>query len=162
MIKHIQGMKFSKAVKHNDAILIFTDGLNKFRIENPVKIDEVLYIIADSDTTKNWIPGKYKYQLIEDNSISEEGDLFIKANLIYSDSPYTYWQKVLMEIDERLAGKSRDPASSVSVDGKSIQYWNFDELLKLRAFVVKKIAEDEENPVYDKNNQGIIKFDWRG
>ena len=66
--------------------------------------------------------GVYNYQIISDCKIYEEGKMKIKANLLYSSDIESYWQKALRQVEERLAGKSIDPANEITVGDKKINY----------------------------------------
>lgn len=86
----------------------------------------------------------------------------MKPSLLYADSIESYWKKVLVAIDERLAGKASESADSVTVGDKSIHYMSMDELLKLRDFALQRLAEEDED-VFSPNNEMKIRFrrgDW--
>lgn len=107
--------------------------------------------------------GKYSYQLLSDEGISEEGTIKVKANLLYSTDIDSYWRKALKAVEDRIAGKAIDPAQDISVGDKRISYLKIDELLKLRDFILGKIAEEEEEEgteVDSPNNEKRIIFKW--
>lgn len=154
----LQGSDFLYNCNTTKDILVLSDGLNKYIVNDVEQSDNKIYLKISSEVTKTWIPGTYDYQLISNNAIIESGQIKIIPNLLYSDSILPYWKKALKAIDERLAGKTLNPANDVSVGEKRISYYSLDDLLKLRDFVVSKVAEEEGKPT--KDDQKIIKYKW--
>ena len=93
---------------------------------------------------KNGCLGRYNYQIITDGKIDKKGIIKIQANLLYSSSPDSYWQKALKAVEDRIAGKAIDPANDISVGDKKITYYSLNQLLELRDFIKQKIAEEDE------------------
>ena len=164
-ISFLQGTTFHIKVNYADATLILFDGTNRYTLTNPVIIGNEYYLEALPEITKDWKPGVYKFQIIEDGKLFNDGRIKIKANLLYSSNEaFSYWENVLKAVDERLAGRSLDPALNVSVGDKSISYMTLDELIKLRNFALDRIAEEAKEEgveTFTKNDQQIIKLVWR-
>lgn len=107
--------------------------------------------------------GRYNWQQLNSQGLEEKGEAVVQANLLYVDDASSYWKKVLKAIDERIAGKAIDPAKDVTVGDKRISYYTLDELLKLRDFVLQKIAEEDEDEGIETaspNDEKRILFKW--
>jgi len=113
---------------------------------------------------KSGYHGRYSYQVLGSDGIIDKGVLKVKANLLYSTEIDSFWQKALKAIDDRLKGKAVDPANDVTVGDKKISYYKLDDLLKLRSFIIGKIAEEEEEEgdetASSPNDEHRIKFNW--
>lgn len=113
---------------------------------------------------KSGYHGRYSYQVLGSDGIIDSGVLKVKANLLYSTEIDSFWQKALRAIDDRLANKALDPANDVTVGDKKISYYKLDELLKLRSFILGKIAEEEEEEgdeaASSPNDEHRIIFNW--
>lgn len=168
MIITIQGYEFTKIVKDATAKLVLFDGLSKYIVDTirPTSTEE-LELYALPETTREWIPGRYSYQLLGIDGVIESGAFKVKANLLYSTEIDSYWQKALKAVEDRIAGKALDPANDISVGDKRISYYKFDELLRLRNFILTKISEEEEEEGDEEaasspNDEKKILFQWRG
>jgi len=166
MLKAFQGFQFDKEIPNASSQMVLFDGLNKYVISEVTFQGEQLYLTASADETKEWIPGRYSYQVLDSNGIIEEGTIKVKANLMFSTDIDSYWKKALKAVEERIAGKTLDPANDVSVGDKRISYYRLDELLKLRDFILQKIAEEEQEEgdetAVSKSDQKRIIYAWRG
>lgn len=166
MIKLLQGTNFQIKVPDNSCQFVATDGMNKIIVSDILTdADENIYLVASSEITKEWQPTRYSYQIIDDTGLVDSGKFIITPNLLYWGTSLSYWQTVVNQIEQKLAGKALDAAYSVTVDGKSINYMSVDELLKLLNFAKNKLAEEEaeeaeEIPV-NPDSQRVIKYFWR-
>ncbi len=165
MLQATQGYIFKKEVSESSSQLILFDGVNKIIVTSLIEEEGKLYLTASADETQEWIPGKYTYQLLDDTGIEEEGIFKVKANLLFSTDIQSYWQKALKAVEDRIAGKTLDPARDIAVGDKRISYYTLDELLKLRAFIQQKIAEEakEEGDINASSaiNGKTISYIWR-
>lgn len=134
----------------------------KLVIDRIVIEDNDNFIEEFASTTATWIPGKYKYQIINDDEIEDEGEFQILQNFFLTDdfsSVKTQNEKLLDAIEAQLAGKATSAQSSMSVGDKSIAYCSIDELFKLRDYFKKKVAEEKGDSVIE-GNQMKIKHVW--
>lgn len=123
MITCTQGYEFKKDVSSQECKLIATDGIGKITVANVISTDNAYALYASADETKDWHSGRWSYQILGPSGIDEQGVLKVLPNLEFTnDIAASYWKKVLVQIDERLAGKTIDPADSISVGDKSIHY----------------------------------------
>lgn len=166
MLKILQGGNSYIPVKSSSATLVMFDGQNKFTSDNVVPTQDGYSIYLDADTTKDYIPGRYSYQILSNDAVESEGIIKVKANLLYSDGIDSFWKKALKAIEDRLAGKAIDPANDISVGDKRISYLHLDELLKLHKFILDKIAEEEEEEgdkaAVSKSDERRILYDLGG
>lgn len=163
MIKITQGYNFDIEVDDPNAKFVLSNGLNKYVLSDPHEVDGALYLSASAEKTAEWVPGKFSYQILNSQGIKEEGDLYVKPNLLISNDTESYWRKVLRQIDERIKGRAIDPADSVSVGDKNIRYLSISELFRLRDFVLGKIAEEKEEQGIEAsapNSQKRIIYTW--
>lgn len=113
---------------------------------------------------RNGFLGRYSYQVLGSAGIIDSGVLKVKANLLYSTEIDSFWRKALRAVDDRLANKALDPANDVTVGDKKISYYKLDDLLKLRNFILGKIAEEEEEEgdeaASNPNDEHRIVFNW--
>ena len=148
-----------------NSVFVMADGINKFTIDSVVEKDGSYFIHIDSDVSKNFIPGKYAFQILNSEGLEKQDNLKVTPNLLYSQDISSYWRKVLKQVEDRIAGKSIDSANAVTVDGKSISYMSLSELFKLRDFALNKIAEEEEEEGIETSSpsdEHRIKYEWSG
>lgn len=143
-----------------------SDGTNKIIVSDiETDTDGEYYLVASSEITKDWMPTGYSYQIIDENGLIDSGRFIVTPNLLYWGTNLPYWQTVVNQIEQKLAGKALDAAYSVTVDGKSINYMSVDELLKLLSFAKGKLAEEqaeeEGKEPWDRTNGGKIIYYWR-
>jgi hypothetical protein len=146
--------------------MVLYDGANKITLSDVIEEGGKLYITASAEETKSWIPSRYDFQVLDADGLAEKGQLKVQANLLYSSEVDSYWRKALKAVEDRLAGKALDPANDISVGDKRISYYHLDELLQLRDFILKKIAEEdeeegEEDVLPNPNDQKVIQYVWR-
>lgn len=139
---------------------VMSDGMRKYSSDNVVQTDSGLKIELTNSLTSGFVPGSYTYQVVNEDGIEIQGHLRVKPNLLYADSVQSYWKTVLDAIDARLAGKASETADSVTVGDKSIKYLSIDELLKLRAFALQRLSEEDEE-VFSPSNERRIPYIWR-
>ena len=87
-----------------------------------------------------------------------------RANFLISADPLSYWRKALKAVEDRIAGKTLDPANDVTVGDKRISYYRLDELLRLRDFILQKMAEEDSEDgekASSKADQKKILYTWR-
>lgn len=165
-MKLLQGTNFSVKVPNSTCQFVASDGTNKIIVSDLQEADDGdLYLVASSEITKDWMPTSYAYQIVDDSGLVDSGRFIVTPNLLYWGTTLSYWQTVVNQIEQKLAGKALDAAYSVTVDGKSINYMSVDELLKLHNFAKNKLAEEEaeeagEIPV-NPDSQRVIKYFWR-
>ena len=143
-----------------------SDGTNKIIVSDiNTDTDGEFYLVASADITKEWMPTTYTYQIIDANGLIDSGRFIVTPNLLYWGTNLSYWQTVVNQIEQKLAGKALDAAYSVTVDGKSISYMSVDELLKLLSYAKSKLAEEqaeeEGKEPWDRANGGKIIYFWR-
>lgn len=159
----LQGTNINIKCGSENAVLVITDGLNKFTTNQIVQAEDGNYLHFDAEETKTFIPGRYNFQIIAGDSLEEEGIIKIKPNLLYADNYESFWRKVLRQCEERIAGKAIDPANSVTVGDKSIAYMSLSDLFKLRDFAMQKIAEEDEEEGIETsspNSEKRIIYKW--
>ena len=165
MLTTTQGYKFSFEVKTLPAKLVLFNGLTKIILEESSSHDGKFWIEAEGDATKDWAPGKYNFQVLGATGILDKGQIKVLANLEYSDEVEGYWQKVLKAVEDTIAGKATAASQSVTIGDKSITSYSIDQLFKLRDFILKKIAEEEEEETGEQmvtpNDEHRIKYFWR-
>lgn len=89
-------------------------------------------------TTKNWAAGDYRWQAYVDGVSSEKhtvGSGFVTILPDYSAGPSdqrSHVEKILSAIEATLEGKILTDAESVTINGRSIKRYSFDQLTKLR------------------------------
>ena len=166
MITILQGTTFNHKVSSPNAQLVASDGINKIIVSDILQDEDgTYYLTASGETTKNWNPTKYNYQILDDTGLLEEGVLKIKANLLYTSQAGSYWAQVVSACEAKLAGRAEELVYSISVGDKHINYLSIDETLKLLNFAKDKLAEEEAEEEgkepYDKNNEHRIVYHWR-
>lgn len=142
------------------SVFAMTDGTNKYTSSDVISTEEGLKIVLDSSLTSGFVPRSYDYQVVNPNGLEQQGKLKVKPNLMYSDSVESYWKTVIRAIDDRLAGRASEAASSIAVGDKHISYMTLDELLKLREFASQRLAEEEEDEAASPNNEKTMKYNW--
>ena len=146
MIKCTRGFLFRWKVKTSSSKLIIKGCNVKYTCENVVSSDDGYYIEEPSEVTKNWSVGKFKYQILNDEGIEDEGEIQILQNFSLMDedeSVKSHWEAILEAVEATLAGKATSAQSSISVGDKSISYMTVSELMSLREFAKEKIAEEK-------------------
>ena len=161
MIKCTRGFLFRYRVKTPSSKLIIKGCNVKYTCENVVEKDNSFYIEVPVDVTKTWSVGKFKYQILNDEGIEDEGEIQILQNFALMDedeSLKSHWEVVLDAVENTLAGKATAAQSSISVGDKSIGYMSVSELLELRSFAKEKISE--ENGKFVPGNGAKIIYKW--
>ena len=146
MIKCTRGFLFRYRVKTPSSKIIIKGDFAKYTCENVVSSDDGYYIEVPADVTKNWSVGVFKYQILNDEGIEDEGDIQILQNFALmneDESVRGHWEVVLEAIENTLAGKATQAQTNISVGDKSIGYMSVSELLELRSFAKEKIAEEK-------------------
>lgn len=161
MIKFTKGFVLRYRVKTPSSKIIIKGDFVKYTCENVVSSDDGYYITAPSEVTKNWSVGKFKYQILNNEGIEDEGEIQILQNFALMDedeSVKSHWEVVLDAVEATLAGKATAAQASISVGDKSISYMSVSELMSLREFAKEKIAE--ENGKFVAGNGGKILHKW--
>ena len=161
MIKITRGFLFRYRVKTPNSKLIIKGDNLKYTCENIVSSDDGYYLTEPADVTKNWSVGKFKYQILNDEGVEEEGEIEILQNFSLMDedeSVKSHWEVVLDAIEATLAGKATQAQTNISVGDKSIGYMSVSELLELREFAKEKIGE--ENGKFVSGNGAKILHKW--
>lgn len=145
-MKIVKGFVFRYRVKTPSSKIIIKGNNVKYVFSNVVEKDNSFYIEETADVTKNWQVGKFKYQILNDEGIEEEGEIEILQNFSLMDEDESvrgHWEVVLEAIENTLAGKATSAQTNISVGDKSIGYMSVSELLELREFAKEKIAEEK-------------------
>lgn len=166
VIKLLQGTPFQYKVPSEDCKMVVSDGVNKYVLEHIIQDEEGnFYITEPAEVTKDFIPAWFRYQLIDSFDMLEDGDFLIKANMLYWNSPYTYWEEVARSIELVLAGRGSEATSSVHVGDKGLNYYGYDELIRLLNFAKTKVREEkaleDEKQAFSPDDQHTIKYFWR-
>ena len=161
----LQGINIDIPCNSASSVFVMSDGMNKFTSSNVIEKDGKLFIHISSDESKDFIPGRYSFQILDNEGLERQDVLKVAPNLLYSNDTESYWRKVLRQCEERIAGKAIDSASSVTVDGKSINYLSLTELFRLRDFALEKIAEEDREEGIEAsspNDERKIVYRWSG
>lgn len=162
MIKAMQGFRFKRIVKTPQSKIIVKGDEYKLVLDNVETQDGSFYITERADATALWTAGKYKYQILNEEGLEEEGDFEILRNYYLADdveSVKTENEKLLDAIEAQLAGKATAAQQSMSVGDKSISYCSIDELLKLKEYFKRKVDEEKGSIIVD-GNEIKIKHKW--
>jgi hypothetical protein len=161
MIKIVQGFNLRYAVKTAESQLVIRGDGIKYVITDIEEADGRFYLIADRDTTKEWLVGEYKYQILNAEGIEDEGEFYVMCNFALSDAEESIKsvnEKYLEAIEAQIAGKATKAQQSMSVGDKSISYCTIDELLKLKDYYTNKVKTEQGK--YTAGNAGKIKYKW--
>lgn len=145
-MKIVKGFLFRYRVKTPSSKIIIKGCNVKYTCENVVEKDNSFYIEESADVTKNWSVGKFKYQILNDEGIEDEGEIQILQNFALMDedeSVKSHWEVILEAVEATLAGKATSAQASISVGDKSISYMSVSELMSLREFAKEKISEEK-------------------
>ena len=118
MIKFTKGFVFRYRVKTSSSKLIIKGDFAKYTCENVISPDDGFYIEEPADVTKNWSVGKFKYQILNDEGIEDEGEIQILQNFALMDEDENvrgHWEVVLDAIEATLAGKATSAQTNISV-----------------------------------------------
>lgn len=161
MIKVVRGYKFIHLVNTSSSKLIIK-GENFKAVINNFEESGKYYVIAPATETTAWQAGEYKYQILNDNGIEDEGDLIVIQNYELTDevtSVKTQNEKLLEAIEAQIAGRATANQQSMTVGDKSIAYCSIDELFKLRDYFKKKVAEENGDATVE-GDEMKIKYRW--
>lgn len=113
MIIQVRGLNFRYHCDYANMTFAAISDFGKITLTS----DSQGYFVADAETTKGWAIGKYTYQILSPEKILEQGEMIIKENFALEDAtPYSsYWRKVLKAVEDRIAGKSLDSATDITV-----------------------------------------------
>ena len=164
MIKIVKGFVFRYRVKTHHSKLIIKGDFAKYTCENVVEKDDGFYIEESADVTKKWDVGVFKFQILNDEGVEDDGDIEILPNFALMDedeSVKSHWEVVLEAIENTLAGKATQAQTNISVGDKSIGYMSVSELLELREFAKEKIAEENGKFVSGKGAKILHKWVMR-
>ena len=164
MIKITRGFLFRYRVKKHNSKLIIKGDFAKYTCENVVSSDDGYYLTESAEVTKKWDVGVFKYQILNDEGIEDEGDIQILQNFALmneDESVRGHWEVVLEAIENTLAGKATQAQTNISVGDKSIGYMSVSELLELRSFAKEKIAEENGKFVSGKGAKILHKWVMR-
>ena len=164
MIKFTKGFVFRYRVKSSSSKLIIKGCNVKYTCENVVEKDNGFYIEESADVTKKWDVGVFKFQILNDEGVEDDGDIEILPNFALMDedeSVKSHWEVVLDAVEATLAGKATNSQTNISVGDKSIGYMSVSELLELRAFAKEKISEENGKFVAGKGAKILHKWVMR-
>jgi len=160
-MKHTQGFRFAYKVPSADCKLAIRGDGVKIVIDSIESVTDGYRLIVTPEETAQWPSGEFRYQLMDNEGILDEGEFIILKNFILTDEDSCIKTKnelYLEAIEATLAGRATAAQSSMSVGDKSIQYMSVDELLKLRDYFKEKV--DKEQNKYSTSNRGRIKYKW--
>lgn len=161
IIEITRGFEFRYEVANQYAIMILKSDTEKLNITSLQVVDGKYYLVADAEDTKKYRPNTYKYQIIDNKGILQQGTAIVKQNFALADQNQSVKSRneiILDAIEAQLAGVATAGQQSISVGDKSISYLSFDQLLKAREFFKKKIAEQKKG--YVSGNESRIKYRW--
>ena len=161
MIKVIRGYKLIQLVNTSSSKMIIKGDDFKAVINN-IEDGGKYYIIAPADETANWKSGTYKYQILNDEGMEDEGDITVIENFELTDTYETVKSKnelLLEAIEAQIAGRATSNQQSMTVGDKSIAYCTIDELFKLREYFKKKVSEEQGDTTID-GDEMKIKYKW--
>lgn len=162
MIKATQGFRFRYLVQTPTSKMVVRGDDYKLVIESIEVEGDTYYLTERADITAQWEAGIYKYQILNEDGIEDEGEFEILKNFYLTDeciSVKSQNEKLLEAIEAQLAGKATSAQSSMSVGDKSISYCTIDELFKLRDYFKKKVSEEKGSSIIE-GNQMKIKYKW--
>jgi len=136
-----QGFQLKYEVPTSDSQFIMKNDSSKVVIAATAE-DGHFYIIVEGTITKDWVPGLYKYQIINSTGIIEDAQITVLVNFLYledSDSVKTHNEIILEAIEAQLEGRATSNQASMSVGDKSISYCSLNELLNLREYFKAKV-----------------------
>ena len=145
-MKIVKGFLFRWKVKTSSSKMIIKGDFAKYTCENVIEKDNSFYIEETSEVTKKWDAGVFKYQILNDEGVEDEGEIQILQNFALMDedeSVRSHWEVVLEAIENTLAGKATQAQTNISVGDKTIGYMSVSELLELRSFAKEKIGEEK-------------------
>lgn len=160
-IELTRGFQFRIQVANQRAILILKSDTEKISITDIQLIDGKYYLVAAAEVTKKFRPNTYKYQILDNVGILQQGTAVIRQNFTLADqnqSVKTQSEIILEAIEATLGGIATQAQSSIAVGDKNISYMSFDELLKAREFFKRRVAEQKKS--YVAGNEGRIKYRW--
>lgn len=160
-IELTRGFQFRIQVANQRAILILKSDTEKISITDIQLIDGKYYLVAAAEDTKKFRPNTYKYQILDNVGILQQGTAVIRQNFTLADqnqSVKTQSEIILEAIEATLGGIATQAQSSIAVGDKNISYMSFDELLKAREFFKRRVAEQKKG--YVAGNEGRIKYRW--
>ena len=163
-MKIVKGFLFRWKVKTPSSKMIIKGDFAKYTCENIVEKDDGFYIEEPADVTKKWDAGVFKYQILNDEGIEDEGEIQILQNFALMDeneSVRSHWEVVLEAIENTLAGKATQAQTNISVGDKTIGYMSVSELLELREFAKEKIGEENGKFVSGKGAKILHKWVMR-
>lgn len=117
-MKIVKGFLFRLKVKTSSSKMIIKGDFVKYTCENIVEKDDGFYIEETSEVTKKWDIGTFKYQILNDEGIEDEGEIQILQNFALMDeneSVRGHWEVVLDAIEATLAGKATQAQTNISV-----------------------------------------------
>lgn len=160
-IEITRGFDFEIQVKNSQCKLILKSDSEKLNLTSIEERDGKYYLVSTAEKTQMYRAGEYKYQILDNKGIVDEGYAIVKQNFALADENQSVKTKneiILEAIEAQLAGVATQGQSSISVGDKSISYMSFDELLKARQFFKKKVAEQKKQ--FIKGNEGRIIYRW--
>ena len=165
-LRYTQGFTLKKEVNNDSAFLVALNPVAKIEVRDILVDNGKYYLIADSSVTSGWLPTSYDYQIQDDEGIQEQGRLVILKNLALATpaTSQSIWEKALSDIDAVIAGRVKNSSNQISVGDKHITYSSFEELLRLRDWILGRIAEEkaeEGEEAFNPNNGMTIKYWWR-
>lgn len=160
-IEIIRGFDFTIQVDNQFCQLILKSDTQKLNITSIRKEGQKYYLEVLASDTRKYRAGQYKYQIIDNTRIVQEGNAVVKQNFALTDqneSVKTQNEVILEAIEAQIAGVATSAQTSIHVGDKSISYMSFDQLMKAREFFKKKVAEQKK--IHVAGNQGRIKYRW--
>lgn len=126
--------------------LSFSNASKAYSVTSTANGQDHDFLIATT-TTATWEPGKYKYQLFavkgSERYTVRQGDFELLPDFSKIGDRRSDNQIILDAIIATLKGKASSDQSSVSIEGRSIQRYSYDELIKMRDKFSQLVASEK-------------------
>ena len=112
------------------------------------------------DTT-GFAIGDYYLQYMLDDAVVATDRITLHQNLLTASEDYdprSEAEKILDAIEAMLAGRATTQQRQISIDGQSIQYSSFSELIEWKNYFVRKVAEEKGLKRIDAQKFKLVRF----
>ena len=155
--KFVIGFDFRSPSPSQDAVLVLRNDTEKITIPT---IDGYLYAAAAE--TAEWKPGEYQYQILDATGLKSYGNIELMPNFASAAAGVTvksHAQEMVDAIEAVIEGRATQAQKHVTVGDKSLEYMDFDQLMKYLDYFKQKVAKEEG--ASSPNDQKVIRFAWR-
>lgn len=107
-------------------------------------------VTVDASTTAGWAAGRYSYRAFVSKGTERfsagEGELVVEPDFatVATYDGRTHARKVLDSVEALLEGKATKDQASYTVQGRALQRYSFEELLKLRDRLRQEVQAEED------------------